>query len=177
MIGAMVLTVCTIAFLVRCYRIEPLRGRRILHLSLLDLIAASLLAAAIMGTGRALLSEQRFLLLAQPLVPLAIFSFLVGLALAGRLGLAGWRRYLYGLALVPVIVGALALGALTFSFTFAGAYDPNQIREIIDEIINPSRQLSELGDALVTAFRGAVVALPIGLLLCWLARRGHTHPK
>jgi hypothetical protein len=157
--------------LIRCYRRESLGGRKILHLSLADLIVSSVFAAFLMGIGHVYLSEMEFLLLVVPAVLLAMAVLLAGLMLAGREGLNGRRRYLFGFGFVPLVFGVLGLGAVVILAAMVVMVQPSKLLELLAAIFLLS-DLSGDDRCIFQGIRAALIGLPAGLSMCWLARRG-----
>jgi len=171
-VGSSVVAVCSLVLLVRAYLREPMRGKKILHLRLSELVVASVLTALVMGLGKAFFGEEHFIAVAVSTVLLCPTLFLTGLALARRKGLVGRWSYVYRLGFVPMALGFLGLGATVLIAVFlVFRSGPRMILELVWAIA-VMHEVSPGERHLFEALRVLLIGLPCGLAICFLASRG-----
>jgi hypothetical protein len=155
----------------KLYREEPFAAPGFYHLSLGDLLCVSFYCGLILALGQDIWPDY-FLAGVVPAMFMACAAFVAGLLLAARRGLPdGWRRRLFAFGFSMEVYGAFGTGGvlvLLVVAAFMGAF-AETLREVC--FGSSPGPLTGLGPF----FRAALVCLPLGLLLCFLAKRRRGH--
>ena len=163
-ISTLLLALLAPARLRKLYREEPFAAPGFYHLSLGNLLVVSFYCGLILTLGQAFWPDY-FLLGVVPAMFMAGAVFIAGLLLAARRGLPdGWPRRVFALGFSMVIYGALGTGGLVVFLVvaaFAGVFG-----DVLTGVFSGHSPW-----CLGPFFRAAVVCMPLGLFLCFLAKR------
>jgi hypothetical protein len=162
-----VLAVVSVFVLRRLYRIEPAPAGGFYQLGLADLVLASMLCGLVLTIGQ-VVSEERFLRIVVPLAMASGATFVVGLLLAARRGIASdWCKRYFALGFTLALYGAVVVGGVFVFLCVAAFYGEtlNVLQAFLfGDVGRPYLQMRPF-------FLAALAFLPLGVASCVRAVR------
>jgi hypothetical protein len=162
--ATLVMALVSIRDLRHSYRIAPAAGAGNYQLGIADMMACSLLIAAMLFTMLELIPDL-FVIVGVPLTFCVAATFVGGLLLAAKRSLGNWqRRYLFALSFMLRVLGGMGIGAMTAFlvavFVFGDSSMPMEVLAVVFFLRDASAFRS---DFFVNIFRISLVAFPLGI--------------
>lgn len=115
------------------------------------------------------------LLWAVPLAFACSIALTIGFIVSEGMELSAWRRYVLSFGLVPLSLGALAVGAWV-ALLVALLIDEGDPGRALESMARFLFSRSRTSDLPARALEAGICCAPVGTLLCWLALRGRARP-